>query len=334
MNTLNLQNLLPVAGANMREVMLGSMLQQDSVIDLLALPADSGHSPVIDLQALIAAFPVAATQELLQRSSGLPLDVAGKLVDVSNTDYHADETTATKSKLELILRSPMHYKHERENPRKETDAMAVGSALHAAVLEPFKFAASFVGYSGRRDLRIAEYKEFIENHPGVTVLPQKDYDLVLGMQNAIFSMTDYPMWDLLQIAEKEKTIEWVDEETGVKCKIRPDALTSAAIIDLKKTTDARAHRFFWSARDLGYDMQAAMYRIGVKETLGLDLPFLFLAVEEDAPHGVKVYEAPAQMIADGERRFRQALRIFKECHRTNHWPGYANTFEVLDWRPR
>lgn len=57
---------------------------------------------------------------------------------LTNGDYHGGGLV-TKSKLDLIDRSPAHLKYALDNPREETKALRVGTAFHCAVLEPEKF---------------------------------------------------------------------------------------------------------------------------------------------------------------------------------------------------
>ena len=56
--------------------------------------------------------------------------------DMPNEVYHAHESIS-KSGLDLILRSPAHYRfRERSEP---TRAMQLGTASHTAILEPARF---------------------------------------------------------------------------------------------------------------------------------------------------------------------------------------------------
>ncbi len=55
-----------------------------------------------------------------------------------NSDYHGGGLV-TKSKLDLVDRSPAHLKYQLDNPREETKALRIGKALHCAVLEPEVF---------------------------------------------------------------------------------------------------------------------------------------------------------------------------------------------------
>ena len=68
------------------------------------------------------------------------LAAAGCLVTgMSNEAYHAYDGIS-KSGLDLIARSPAHYAYRTAS--EPTRAMVIGSATHAAILEPEVFASS------------------------------------------------------------------------------------------------------------------------------------------------------------------------------------------------
>src|SRR5690606_39465824 len=61
---------------------------------------------------------------------------------MSNEEYHSLPDSISKSGLDLIARSPAHYRYaERREP---TRAMVIGTAIHAAILEPDVFATEYL----------------------------------------------------------------------------------------------------------------------------------------------------------------------------------------------
>lgn len=63
----------------------------------------------------------------------------GIFADISNADYHGGEGIS-KSGLDLIRKSPLHYKTAKEaGPRESTAAQMIGTILHDMVLEPTTF---------------------------------------------------------------------------------------------------------------------------------------------------------------------------------------------------
>lgn len=120
---------------------------------------------------------------------------------------------------------------------------------------------------------------------------------------------------------------WSDASFGVECKLRIDKLCMAgaipwALLDVKTTRDASADGFARACATYGYDVQAAYYTDGAKAILGLELPFYFLAVENEAPHAVALYRACPEMIEAGRKKVRAGLMLMRYCQTTGSWPSY------------
>jgi hypothetical protein len=62
---------------------------------------------------------------------------------ISNADYHADKTTIGHSSLVKMLRSPAHFAEYVRGQFEPTPAMAIGIAVHAAILEPLVFVTTY-----------------------------------------------------------------------------------------------------------------------------------------------------------------------------------------------
>ncbi|MGP9633753.1 PD-(D/E)XK nuclease-like domain-containing protein [Halomonas sp. AOP43-A1-21] len=77
----------------------------------------------------------------------------GVYSDLSNADYHGGDGVS-KSGLDLIDKNPATYRYVKTNPeeRTETPDMRIGSALHAAVLEPELFVTEYCRGLRRQDV--------------------------------------------------------------------------------------------------------------------------------------------------------------------------------------
>jgi exodeoxyribonuclease VIII len=60
------------------------------------------------------------------------------------------------SRLKVLDKSPLHYKHAIDHPRADTPALSLGRAFHAALLEPDRYAAEFRVWPGSRAGRVWE----------------------------------------------------------------------------------------------------------------------------------------------------------------------------------
>jgi hypothetical protein len=83
---------------------------------------------------------------------------------------------------------------------------------------------------------------------------------------------------------------------------------------------------------LHYDLQAAVYTMGVHAFFGAYLPFCFIAVETEGPHGVWMHETSrgTKFFENGMAKFRFAIRRLKECRELNQWPAYYGAYTVMD----
>lgn len=73
--------------------------------------------------------------------------------DLSNADYHGGPGIS-KSGLDLIEKAPSTYRYAMDNSaeREETAAMRIGTAVHAAILEPELFATDYCRALRRQDV--------------------------------------------------------------------------------------------------------------------------------------------------------------------------------------
>lgn len=94
----------------------------------------------------------------------------GVYADISNADYHGGPGIS-KSGLDIIEdRTPATYRHVTDNPseRTETAAMRIGSAVHAAILEPDLFGQEYC-----LPLRRQDVPEAIEDREELAAMVEK-----------------------------------------------------------------------------------------------------------------------------------------------------------------
>lgn len=250
-------------------------------------------------------------------------------------EYHADADSVSSTDLKLILRSPAHMKAAEDDGDEPTKAKEIGQALHVAVLEADEFDSRYAVFRGEGTRSGKEYKEFAKNliaqgEASKSILMAAEYELVNGMRNAIMAYPKANLKKMFAMATRELSIYWTDEETGLKCRIRPDAFIPGVICtDLKKTQDARPEAFSRSCGNYGYDLQSAFYLEGLRRFCGENMPFLFLAVEEKRPHGVWGHEASPEFIESGLKKYRKALEIYAYCKKDDRWPCYESPYSII-----
>ena len=164
---------------------------------------------------------------------------------MDNAAYHA-HPAVSKSHLDLIARSPLHYWARYLDPDRQplepTPAMRLGTALHTHVLERSRWDEE-IAVAPQCDRRTKAGKEafasFEANAAGKTVITCDDAEVVMAMGRSVMRHPGAAM--LLGLPGKAETTHiWTDVATGLQCKCRPDWLTDDGrlLVDLKTTEDA------------------------------------------------------------------------------------------------
>ena len=245
---------------------------------------------------------------------------------MSNEDYHASKGIS-KSGLDKIARSPAHYKAEK--PFKSTRAMEIGTAIHAAILEPERFDKEYVvADCDARTLKA--YKDLKKEHGGELTLTRPEADKVNGMRESVEADLEIMSMLSMEGAEFELSAFAVDPETGINIRSRFDHLNAIKhfSIDVKKTQDIR--KFAKSVNDYRYHVQDAFYGHVYKILTGHELTMFFLAIEEEAPHTCKLFEIDYSAQGIGEYYSRRDLNVYADCLKSGEWPGpqVASTIEL------
>jgi hypothetical protein len=252
---------------------------------------------------------------------------------VTRPDY--DSIAAVNwSTLKAMRDSPAAYRWLLEHPRADTPSLALGRAVHSAILTPFLFDEEVVACEMRRDLRTAAYRDFLADNEGKTILTVDEYAECRAMAEAVRSN---PLAiPYLREGRAEVVLQWTDAETGIPCKGIADWLTVlpsglAVLLDLKsaRTIDARA--FGSAAAKYGYHSQLAFYSDGLA-ALGTPVgKVAILAVEKQPPYecGVFVLTEDHALYA-GREEYRILLRRVSECRTADRWPGRYEIERALE----
>lgn len=266
---------------------------------------------------------------------------------MENAEYHALTSVVSKSHLDLIARSPLHYWARYLDPNRvepePTPAMRLGTAVHTLTLEPDTWESRYI-VAPQVDRRTKEGKalwaEFEAEAQGRELISADDRAIVSRMAEAVWRHPAAGM--LLKLpGQAETTHMWKDAATGLDCKCRPDWLIDdgSLIVDLKTTEDASPAGFRKSIAAWRYHLQASWYLDGIESaTSRRPDQFIFICVEKKPPHAVAVYAADDEMVAAGAAAAVRDLALLAECKATGRWPSYSEQIEVISlpgWmRPR
>jgi len=263
---------------------------------------------------------------------------------ITNDEYHGSEGIS-KSGIVKVLQSPKHYWANYLDPdREKTDFSAghfvIGSASHKYVLEPNTFFEEYVVLStelssmskNRKDYKeaVIKYKE-----QGLTALTLKMMKVPVNVRNSVVAHEKAN--ELVTDGRAEMSFYWIDEDTGVLCKCRPDYwIPNIAVPDLKTTaTDARADAFSKTCASYDYHIQAAFYSDGVAALTNEKLDMPFIAVEKEPPYACAVYTIDQFGVNKGRSDYKRALETFSRCLELDDWPSYppkVTTISLPHWK--
>lgn len=272
--------------------------------------------------------------------------------------YHADKSISNSGMNNLVLTpkvgitvpTPRKYWWESNfNPEKEpidSDAMKKGRALHTMVLEPHKFAEQF------------QIKPNVKTSTVANTLGEGQYkDLKKASQELLKNETAKA---ILSAGIPEVAIFWIDEETGVPCRLKVDILETEIAADLKTTSNI--YDIGYSIVDYGYHRQVAFYLEGINKIKSLIKAsvakivtddnnlfyhkrfidefvetvhdkFCFIFQEIKAPFLSRCIQLCPDTQANGMQRARQCLEIYKqnyERYGESAWEtGFLDNVELI-----
>jgi hypothetical protein len=269
--------------------------------------------------------------------------------DMSFEDYLAVDAFSN-SDMKLLARSAWHWKNRL--PVKQTRPMLRGSLAHCAQLEPHALEQRYVFVpadaprkpteaqwnakkSNEDSQRAKEWWSEFLNGVGQREIVTAEEFAVTKMQLAALA-TDPTLRDLLATGYSECSLFWVDKETGVYCKARPDHVhpedaRSVTLVDLKSTADESPRGFGIAAARLGYHRQAVHYSEGFAQATGLRVEaFVFAAVTSAPPVLAVPYRLTDEIEAQAKDERRELLNLYEYCRREDRWPAYGSGIQLLD----
>lgn len=243
--------------------------------------------------------------------------------NISNEEYHSSAGMSNSS-LQYFVGSkkcPKKYYHKYilGNQDKPTREKEIGSALHVAVLEREKWK-SIYKIIDQKTITPATRNKYAPFIP----FPFQDARDVIGMKKTIDQWEHCAIILNFKEGEAEQSLYWIDEDTGILCKTRPDFINYQinAVFDLKTTQDASPAEFPKSIAKWRYYMQAAMMIDGIKAVLGIDVQVCNFVVEKEPPYCAQIYQIKDADIEQGRQEYKEALRCYKACLEKNEWRAY------------
>lgn len=248
-------------------------------------------------------------------------------------------------------RSPKHfYSRWRGNPlyKPEPDKrhFVIGRAVHHLMLGEKFFAKLFRAQPAEYQSGHGEMKPW-NNSAAVckawnkaTIESGRSWltaDDIENIKQMAISVGNHPLVRQGALnGDIERSIFWIDKETGIWLKARPDAIPndSGQFVDLKTTYSTHWSDLQRSMRSFAYYRQASVVRAASRHVLNIEWDsFTLIFVEKGNPWHTRDIRAEDEDLHRGDRANRAALRIFANCLEKNYWPGPGDGNEGNDRMP-
>ena len=254
------------------------------------------------------------------------------ILNMTNEAYHARPEISSSDVKAVAAKSLAHWKGK---VWKESSAFALGSAVHALVLE----AENNLVMRGPEDRRGNKWKEakLAADLDGKILLTEGDYDLAQAIAAPIINHEVVKGWiaDPSFVAEASFFAE--DYLTGVKMKCRPDGylVGSGIVFDIKTTRDASPEGFPREIRNYNYDLQASYYLRCLQQAGYMATTFVFVAVEKEPPYAVCLHALTEGYLGVADARVTATLEKISRAEASNlfttGWP-LINVVDLPRWQ--
>ncbi|WP_236841041.1 PD-(D/E)XK nuclease-like domain-containing protein [Bordetella avium] len=267
----------------------------------------------------------------------MPSPMATRLIDAPCViegqpieQYHGGPGIS-KTGLDRINVSPANFYDLTLNPARppepERKGQLEGQLAHCAILEPEEFATRYaVGPDVIRSTK--EWKAFEAALPaGVIGIKPDQRETAMRQAEAVRRLPDVA--EALAAGVAESSAYWIDQETGVLCRCRPDWCHPAGesgviLLDVKTFSDASPHEFSRQIARKRYHVQDAFYTDGYAAASGKSvLAFIFVAVQDAWPFAASAVMLDPRSQDQGRRDYRRNLSTYADCLTSGNWPGFG-----------
>lgn len=252
--------------------------------------------------------------------------------------YHGrtDFVSSTHIKL-LDKKTPAHLKYMLDGKKvfKSTKSIKIGADSHDLLSSPLEFMKNIIEIPQDLSRNRTDFKDMKAANPGKNLFKPSETKVLTDMNTQLLSEPSVVALLQSPTGKAELSCFFIDPETGIKCKIRPDFLPGMCIVTDYKTTRNAAEEFFRKdCFKLGYDIQAAFYTWGMEILTGKKHTFWFVAQETEEPYLPAIYAADTEMIDCGMEKVRKHLNTIAECRKSGIWPGYiTGEFKTIIPKP-
>jgi len=227
-----------------------------------------------------------------------------KVTKDSNDIYHSHDSISA-SGLKIIHKKSVY--HLINQQFKETPAMALGTAVHQAILEPHDFHDIYhviEKIDKRTKAGKEEYQKQIDLAQGKIIIEDDIHEIIKSI------LGDFRQNDLAQkYCKGEIELSHYTKYEGIDVRVRPDVINHVSdfITDVKTCQDNSPQAFKRDVYNWGYHLQAAFYM----DMCGIN-NFRFIACTTKYPYTVEVYTLDEKDIEFGRMAYKNAFKQWKK----------------------
>jgi hypothetical protein len=259
------------------------------------------------------------------------------VLDLNDTDYHADTDSLSASGAKVLL--------GKRPPSPDGDAMLFGRLVHTVILEPHKLDTYAVlnadvigvkadGSQADSPKATKAWKDavFKAKQDGLTIIDGPTLAHAQSLANAIERHPEASR--LLAAATGHEVSAYADHPSGARVRARFDLVGPGFIGDIKTARDADPENFGRAMHAFMYHVSAANY-LDVARANGLDADrFDLICVEKEPTPGgdyrVSVLEIHEDAIQLGRELMADACNRWLANGKRVDLPGYGNERHVID----
>lgn len=249
---------------------------------------------------------------------------------ISGDEYHR-HPAYSKTRLSCFAESRRLYQAihvDGSITPKSSDAKDLGSFAHAAILEPDRLEGEFIRIPPEvltKDGKRAgnAWKQFAAEHADQTLLKERDWDTV---ETIVKSVQQSDIARLLYAGGTFTEGSWfyVDHETKLQCKFRPDVLKETDdcvyVFDPKVTSlGVSPGQFRHQIKKFRYWLSVAHTTAGVQSEFKKPCRYLFVAVSVEPPHTCTVHEMTEATVEEAMARRAEILAGLRACIDVGDW---------------
>ena len=250
----------------------------------------------------------------------------GVVKGMSNEVYHAQAGISSTAVKTVYKKSLAHWRGEK---RSNSTAFALGSAVHAILLEPER-SLVVQGPKTRRSKAFTEMEGNLQEDQ--ILLNEAEYHVAKRTARGVLS--NPTCREILEHPERQNEVSIFAEceRTGLQLKTRPDCMivSDKSVFDVKTTIDCSPSGFGRICQQYAYDLQAAFY-LYTCQMAKIDVTeFSFIACEKSSPYVSHLHVVGPELMASATERMHKTLAIIANATEQDDFGTNWGDYSILE----